>query len=327
MPAQRKRAAPARREGHETSAAAAPRAHTPRAAPAVRPPRADGDVRVDERSAALSELECAPVHSLVAAAHPRMMPLLIELRPPLGSAGPGGHALLPPLLPLLSERTLANPQGAFLLEDGRQLLLWIGRATPPAFLVDVFGRSAAEPRPRPRACPPCADPAPSRGARGARRACQELPPSRAALTARPRRLRSAPLFLSARPAPPSPSLDGLDGPSLAIAPPEHSAAAATVHALLHAIRAERPGALAPLRVVRQGSAEEALALRCMVEDRSAQTMAYDEFLVRTNSTAQRAATRPSAQPPRRGADRAPLPRARASAAQVHCHRSSSAKVA
>lgn len=97
-------------------------------------------MRTDERSAALSEMECAPVHTLVSMAHPRLMPLLIELRPPLGVAGANGCVLLPPLLPLLSERTLANPQGCFLLEEGKQLLMWIGRAAPPAFLQDVFAR-------------------------------------------------------------------------------------------------------------------------------------------------------------------------------------------
>jgi len=109
------------------------------------------DVRSDERSAALAELECAPVHVVVSSAHPRLMPLLIELRPPLGQPGPNGHPILPPLLPLVAERTLANAQGAFLLEDGRQLLLWIGRAAPPAFLLDVFARCvrhASDTRPR-----------------------------------------------------------------------------------------------------------------------------------------------------------------------------------
>jgi protein transport protein SEC24 len=97
-------------------------------------------VRPDERTAALMTLECAPVHTVISMAHPRMMPLLIELRPPLGTAVASGLAMLPPLLPLLSERTLSNPQGAFLLEDGKQLLLWIGRQAPPAFLQDVFAR-------------------------------------------------------------------------------------------------------------------------------------------------------------------------------------------
>jgi hypothetical protein len=56
-------------------------------------------------------------------------------------------------------------------------------------------------------------------------------------------------------------------------------AAATVNALLAALRAERPGSLSALRVVRQGAPEELLVLRCMVEDRSVQMMSYDEFLV------------------------------------------------
>lgn len=183
----------------------------------------DADLRSDERSAALMRCEFSPCHTLVAMAHPRLMPLLIELKPPLGQRlqAPGGgglegFAVLPPLLPLVAERTIANPQGAFLLEDGQRLLLWLGRATPPAFLQDVFGR---------------------------------------------------------------PSLDGLDPLTLAIAPKEHSQAAATVHAILAALHAERPGSLAQLRVVRQGSPEELLVSRCMVEDRSAQMLSYEEFLI------------------------------------------------
>jgi len=78
----------------------------------------------------------------------------------------------------------------------------------------------------------------------------------------------------------SPSLDGLDPAALAVAPREHSVAAATVHALIAALRAERPGSLSAVRVVRQGAPEELLVTRCMFEDRSAQTMAYGEFLVR-----------------------------------------------
>jgi protein transport protein SEC24 len=247
--------------------------------------RPDGDVRVDERAAALLALECAPVHTVVSMAHPRMMPLLIELKPPLGLPGAAGHPTLPPLLPLLTERTLANAQGVFLLEDGKQILMWVGRAAPAAFLVDVFGR---------------------------------------------------------------PSLDGVEPAALAIAPREHSTAAATVHALCAALRAERPGSLAALRVVRQGAPEELLVLRCMVEDRSVQMMAYDEFLVRARASPPR--LRPSALACR-GSPAAPRPRwserprrreshparsltdvrraARAPprVAQVHCHRSVTAKMA
>jgi len=106
--------------------------------------RPDGDVRADERATSLMQLECTPVHGMVSSAYPRMMPLLLDLRPPLGQPGPSGHVNLPPLLPLVAERTLANPQGCFLLEDGHQLLLWIGRAAPPQFLVDIFGRSSLD---------------------------------------------------------------------------------------------------------------------------------------------------------------------------------------
>lgn len=70
-----------------------------------------------------------------------------------------------------------------------------------------------------------------------------------------------------------------------LAPRSHSTAADTVHNILDALRAERPGLLSCFRVVRQQTAEEVLVVRCMVEDRTVQMMSYEEFMVRRHPAA------------------------------------------
>jgi len=184
--------------------------------------RPEADVRADERAAALMRLQYLGVLHAVPAACPRVMPLLLDLRPPLGAQNPAtGLVNLPPLLPNASDRTVASPHGVFLVENGSQLLMWVGQSAPPAFLSDVFGR---------------------------------------------------------------PTL--ADGQPAVLAPRSHHPAADTVANICEALQAERGGLLAPLRVVPQGSAEEALVLRCLTEERTVQMMSYDEFLVHLMRTSQ-----------------------------------------
>jgi protein transport protein SEC24 len=48
-----------------------------------------------------------------------------------------GNIIMPPLLNLSSERIV--PYGLYLLDDGVNQFLWIGRDAVPALLMDVFG--------------------------------------------------------------------------------------------------------------------------------------------------------------------------------------------
>jgi protein transport protein SEC24 len=44
---------------------------------------------------------------------------------------------MPPRIRLSGERL--DPQGAYLLENGEQMMLWLGRGVLPEFLEKVFG--------------------------------------------------------------------------------------------------------------------------------------------------------------------------------------------
>ena len=48
-----------------------------------------------------------------------------------------GRVLLPPLVRVSYARL--NPAGAYILENGQSLYLWLGREIPSEFLMDVFG--------------------------------------------------------------------------------------------------------------------------------------------------------------------------------------------
>lgn len=50
--------------------------------------------------------------------------------------GDDGKVVLPPCLPLSSERLEAH--GLYLIDNGQEMFLWIGRAAVPALVRDVF---------------------------------------------------------------------------------------------------------------------------------------------------------------------------------------------
>lgn len=57
--------------------------------------------------------------------------------PQAGTPGPTGHPLLPPRLPLSSEKF--ERHGLYLIEDGQSMYLWVGRDAVPQLMIDVFG--------------------------------------------------------------------------------------------------------------------------------------------------------------------------------------------
>lgn len=52
-----------------------------------------------------------------------------------GTVGPEG-VIMPPPLPLTSERL--ERHGLFLIEDGQNIFLWVGRDAVPQLVMDVF---------------------------------------------------------------------------------------------------------------------------------------------------------------------------------------------
>ncbi len=56
--------------------------------------------------------------------------------------GANGRVFLPPLVRVSYARL--NPAGAYLLENGQKLFLWLGREIPSQFLQDVFGVQTIE---------------------------------------------------------------------------------------------------------------------------------------------------------------------------------------
>lgn len=56
--------------------------------------------------------------------------------------GPTGRVLFPPLVRVSVARL--NPAGAYLLENGQCMFLWLGRDIPSNYLMDVFGVSTLD---------------------------------------------------------------------------------------------------------------------------------------------------------------------------------------
>jgi len=90
------------------------------------------DVRPDERSYLMYAFSTMPVTQATALVHPR----LLRLHPPMQPIAPPPTDL-PPTLPLSASSLLTD--GAFLLEDGVGLTLWVGQKVPTEFLQQAFG--------------------------------------------------------------------------------------------------------------------------------------------------------------------------------------------
>jgi protein transport protein SEC24 len=100
--------------------------------------RPAADVTLDERAYLLSMFNSIPVILSTPFIYPRMY-ALHQLPQEAGTTDSDGHVKFPPTMRLSTE--LLNPEGAFLLEDGHRMFLWLGKNISPTFLSDVFGIS------------------------------------------------------------------------------------------------------------------------------------------------------------------------------------------
>jgi len=90
------------------------------------------DVRPDERSHAIYQYSTMSNNMSTAFIHPR----LLQVHPPMQPLSPPPTEL-PPLRPLTGASMLT--EGAFLIEDGLFITLWLGRAVSTEFLQQAFG--------------------------------------------------------------------------------------------------------------------------------------------------------------------------------------------
>lgn len=99
--------------------------------------RKSAQIPSDLRSAALCMLSTLPVPLLMQYIYPRMYSLH-DMPDSAGVPDPQtGQVVLPPPFNLSSERLV--PYGLYLLDDGQNQFLWLGRDAVPQLLVDVFG--------------------------------------------------------------------------------------------------------------------------------------------------------------------------------------------
>ena len=102
------------------------------------------DVSPDERAAQGLEVMAAPVRSLLRLLYPALLPVHDPSgdwgRPRSGPKGEPLPALLPAPAPLALEAL--DPAGAYLLDAGRVLVLWLGRAVRPDVMGALFGPEA-----------------------------------------------------------------------------------------------------------------------------------------------------------------------------------------
>jgi len=93
------------------------------------------EIKADERSHLFylySTMGCGPASAM---AHPRLVQLFPQLPPAQGSE-------LPAPLPLSATSLTAN--GAYLLDDGQALTLWLGHGVPTELLQAAFGWPSLE---------------------------------------------------------------------------------------------------------------------------------------------------------------------------------------
>eukprot|EP00850_Spirogloea_muscicola_P012019 SM000076S21840 [mRNA] locus=s76:425143:430115:- [translate_table: standard] len=99
------------------------------------------EVLIDERSAALFEMMNMPVHRLLKYLYPSFM-RIDDMDADCGKVI-DGSVKLPRVLPLISK--LLDGAGAYLLDDGLRILLWLGRELPPQFQERLLGPAAGIP--------------------------------------------------------------------------------------------------------------------------------------------------------------------------------------
>uniref|UniRef100_A0A0G4F9A2 Uncharacterized protein n=1 Tax=Chromera velia CCMP2878 TaxID=1169474 RepID=A0A0G4F9A2_9ALVE len=103
--------------------------------------RATNDVPADLRVYHWTRLETLPVVMMAAFFYPRLLSVH-NLAGEEGNKDESGRVALPQQLNLSVERMTQD--GAFLVEDGEQMMMWIGRAVSTSWLQSVFGVPAIE---------------------------------------------------------------------------------------------------------------------------------------------------------------------------------------
>jgi len=97
--------------------------------------RATNDVLSDQRVYHWAAFESAPLSVQSALMYPRMF-ALHNLTGDMGTFN-DGRVVLPPQLPLSADQL--SHEGVFLVEDGEQMLMWIGTSVAPDVLRGLFG--------------------------------------------------------------------------------------------------------------------------------------------------------------------------------------------
>jgi len=103
--------------------------------------RAGNDVHPDERAHFLLLVGSVNPATLISLIYPRMY-ALHQLPKDCGLKDADGNSRLPPILRLSAESL--DTQGVYLLEDGQNLLAWIGRNVSASFVEEVFGSAEAD---------------------------------------------------------------------------------------------------------------------------------------------------------------------------------------
>ena len=99
------------------------------------------DVRADGRAVWTSRMASLPIDRLLPAVHPRLLRISLEVgAQPLPS--PNGESILPDFLPLSAEHL--DSAGVYVLENGYDLFLYVGRDVPPTTLEQLLGTSSLQ---------------------------------------------------------------------------------------------------------------------------------------------------------------------------------------
>ena len=94
------------------------------------------DVPVDERVMSIFEIMSAPTEAILRRLYPTMY-ALHSMPPTAGLPDDDGRIVMPPRTALAGERI--DARGAYLVDDGYQCLLWLGKMLDPAFVQAAFG--------------------------------------------------------------------------------------------------------------------------------------------------------------------------------------------
>ena len=94
------------------------------------------DVSVDERIRSIYEIMSAPTEAILRRLYPAMY-ALHAMPPEAGFPNEAGAVVMPPRTVMAGERV--DARGAYLVDDGRQCLLWLGKMLDHGFVNAVFG--------------------------------------------------------------------------------------------------------------------------------------------------------------------------------------------